>query len=214
MSVSCPECEVSLSRSDIIAGLAKCPACDHVWKVEPPKRKGKKGRIQLPLAPEGVRPKVLPDRVVQLRMPWAHEAGLAIHVLWLLVFAAFLPVLNGEMPGPIEMFFGGSFFFVWLYNVANTTTVFISRKGVEIQHGPFPSIQDRYVFLAANEVRRLFIVESHSYYRGTRRATFHSLKSGNTTLLRQWRSHHKVEYVQQCIEQIVERPGSHLPPVL
>lgn len=215
----CPACGSTVPPSEITAGLAHCPACDHIWEAAgaaAPVAKRPAGEISIGSPPEGVRVKVHRGNVLELSLPWRHQLGPLEYAL----FAGGLLALLGQFAStlnPVGLVFCGAILALAAYLGLNTTTVLIGAKGVDITHGPLPSPFDADIKMGAIMAAGAHVVEEHSYRRGRHRQTYHSLQAGGRTLLRRWSRRNKPEYVQACIQAIVQPPGGpigHGKPML
>ncbi|MEZ4323098.1 MAG: hypothetical protein R3F61_36870 [Myxococcota bacterium] len=228
--MTCPKCGAALNPNLVTSGLGRCQWCDHIWEVggdaaipesqrpsvptatlDPPRGASPEvaapvGRVRYrPVLPDGMHLDETVDGVV-VRIPWRMQAGVVVHLFFWAVGACFFAPLFGfyTMRG-YEVFFAAAFLVVYAYLLVNTTEVRIRPDGIQVRHGPLPSLQDKSVDLAASRLALLDVRAEAMYHRG-QKTTHYSLWAGQTLVLRKFAEESTVDYVAHVIADVVRTP--------
>lgn len=151
---------------------------------------------------------------IELELPWSRDqnlAGQAIGmVLWIAPFA-FLGMSDVEdlsaMGVSFAFLFSMFFFYSWLTNIVNHTTVLIGNSGVEVSHGPLPNVNPT-VSVRANQIGRLYVKEIMHRTKGGRyyKYQLETTGRGSKVLTKQWNKRQTMEFVQEAIEKALDLP--------
>jgi hypothetical protein len=171
IALHCTHCRVGLQegRVDRKREIATCQACGRLVDIRPqlspaaPGPRGPSGRLRPAVQlPPGMMLATLASGGIELRRPWLRSKHWAFLLLcaaasagvarfWLVdgpsgwLVAATLFVLNWD--------------FMVLAMFVNLTTIRATPAGVEVRHGPLPSLFGRNVRLGQSELKQLFVAQ-------------------------------------------------------
>lgn len=155
----------------------------------------------VPSPPDGVIVRTR-DGTVELEMPWSTTPGGLVHALWLVILPA------AAVPGGMGVSL--LLFLVWVYLLVNRTTVRISPTAVRLTHGPLPFLLEPDRHRRAGQLAHLHVQSTGLPWSDERR---HHARVSDTAgpLTSWWLDPAKLEYVQACIQAVVQPSSSALP---
>lgn len=168
----------------------------------PTRSRRRRRRSYLPSPPDGVGAREHPNGL-EITMPWFHNQNSAGHIvgilLWIVPLAA---MCTGQLTPVFALPFGLFFFWSWLTNAVNRTTVLIGTGGVEITHGPLPNVNGT-VKVRAAQLGSMQVEEVRRRVRHGYISTYKLVAVGRP-LLKQWNHREKVEYVREAIQAVLD----------
>lgn len=206
VTILCRSCHEPVPPALIIGAVANCPACGEVFEIE------------LTLPPDTPRSLPPPPTYVvarthgsalELVMPWKYSEhsveGPILLIPLVLGLTSSVATFN-----PLWTLLGLPFAYIVLCRQVNSTTVLIAPGGVDVAHGPLPTLYQSGVYRAPDlqglgrETKRVHRFARNRHEKVTH-ITYAHLRARGGYLLKWWPEEESVRYAQECIRTIVKR---------